>query len=432
MKKALLLDGSLSEDLTAARVYPALEKRLAAQGWEIEHIALRERKIGPCMGDFFCWIRTPGTCMLKDDNREIAAKAAHCDMLIFAGPMTFGGHAPLVKRMADHLPQNALPFFEKVDGEIHHVRRYPIQPDFLAIAWQPSPDPEEVEVFRRLAARNANNFRPQHTTSIPLGSWQDEASLGASLDEGLARLAKGKDPGPKAPAAQPLSRDLLPPRRALLLVGSPRGKQSTSHALGEHLLNQLSAKAIETRTVLLQPTIASSERTAELLAHVEDADLVVLASPLYVDSLPSTTIEALERIAASRAGSFGRKRLVAILNCGFPESFHNDVALSQCQIFARKAGMEWAGGLSLGGGQGMVSGRPLREIKARARSAIQVLDQAAEHLARGAALPPEVQKPWNRPFLPGWLYRLAGSFGWKSQAHRWGVQKELYRAPYAE
>jgi len=59
MKKALLLDGSLSEDLTAARIYPALETRLAAQGWEIERIALRERKIGPCMGDFFCWIRTP-------------------------------------------------------------------------------------------------------------------------------------------------------------------------------------------------------------------------------------------------------------------------------------------------------------------------------------------------------------------------------------
>jgi len=370
--------------------------------------------------------------MLKDDNREIAAKAAHCDMLIFAGPMTFGGHSPLVKRMADHLPQNALPFFEKVGGEIHHVKRYPSQPDFLAIAWQESPDPEEAEVFRRLTARNANNFRPQHTTSIPLGSWQDEASLGASLDDGLARLAKGKDPGPKAPTEARHPCDLLPPRRALLLVGSPHGKQSTSHALGEHLLNQLSAKAVETRTVLLQTAIASAERTAELLAHVEDADLVVLASPLYVDSLPSTTIEALQRIAESRAGSFGRKRLMAILNCRFPESFHNDVALSQCQIFARKAGMEWAGGLSLGGGQGMVSGRPLREIKAHARSAIQVLDQTAAHLARGAALPPEVQKPWNRPLLPGWLYRLAGSFGWKSQARRWGVQKELYRAPYAE
>jgi len=40
----------------------ALTTELEARGWEIEHMQLRETKIGNCAGDFFCWIRSPGLC----------------------------------------------------------------------------------------------------------------------------------------------------------------------------------------------------------------------------------------------------------------------------------------------------------------------------------------------------------------------------------
>ena len=430
MKTALLLDGSRNNDATAGRVRSRLEPLLEAQGYEIEYVALRERKIGPCMGDFFCWIRTPGTCMQDDDNREIAAKVVHSDLLVFLTPVVFGGYSSVLKRMVDHFPQNALPFFEKVDGEVHHARRYPHQADFLALGWQEHPDPQEAAVFRRLTGRNANNFRPKRRAGAVLGAWQSDAELDAELDSCLERFSRGKDPGPHTTEFSPLPADLLPPRRALLLVGSPRGRKSTSHSLGEHLLEKLAAQGIATGTILLQTAVATCERTKDLIAQVDAADLVVLAFPLYVDSLPSPAIEALESLVDFRQGSSDKKRFAAIANCGFPEAFHNDVALSQCRLFAPQAGMEWAGCLALGAGEGQVHGEPLKKLGATVRSVARVLDQAASHLARGEAIPPELQKSWNRPFIPSWLYRTIGSVIWHLQARRWEARHKLRDAPY--
>ena len=59
--KAVILDGSNENDLTGQHVRTALTAELEARGWEIEHVQLCETKIGNCAGDFFCWIRNPGS-----------------------------------------------------------------------------------------------------------------------------------------------------------------------------------------------------------------------------------------------------------------------------------------------------------------------------------------------------------------------------------
>ncbi|MEI8309091.1 MAG: NAD(P)H-dependent oxidoreductase [Chloroflexales bacterium] len=125
--KALILNGSQATDTTAAVVSRTLSDQLQARGWEIEHILLREQKIGTCAGDFFCWIRTPGTCNTNDDNREIAAKVVPSDLLIWLSPLTFGGYSAILKRMVDHLIQNISPFFTHIDGTVRgdHQLRIP-------------------------------------------------------------------------------------------------------------------------------------------------------------------------------------------------------------------------------------------------------------------------------------------------------------------
>ena len=66
----------------------------------------------------------------------------------------------------------------------------------------------------------------------------------------------------------------------------------------------------------------TEERTAALLAAVDAADIVILAFPLYVDGLPYLVTQALEQIAARRAGETDIQRplFLAIANCGFPEA----------------------------------------------------------------------------------------------------------------
>jgi hypothetical protein len=44
--KAVLLDGSKTNDHTGERVRLALTAQLQARGWEVEHFALCEKKIG--------------------------------------------------------------------------------------------------------------------------------------------------------------------------------------------------------------------------------------------------------------------------------------------------------------------------------------------------------------------------------------------------
>src|SRR5512145_879253 len=100
--KAILLDGSQRNDVTGQRVYAALRMELESRGWQVEHLCLRERKIGNCAGDFFCWIRNPGVCNVDDDNRAIAESIINSDLMVYLTPITFGGYASVLKKMVDH------------------------------------------------------------------------------------------------------------------------------------------------------------------------------------------------------------------------------------------------------------------------------------------------------------------------------------------
>ncbi|NTW04387.1 MAG: flavodoxin family protein, partial [Oscillochloris sp.] len=138
--KALILDSALASDPLAIQINHTLVQQLQARGWEVEHILLREQKIGNCAGDFFCWIKTPGTCMTNDDNRRIAAGMIQCDLLIYLTPITFGGYSSILKRMIDHQIQNLSPYFTLIQSETHHQRRYERYPAMLSIGWLDTPD----------------------------------------------------------------------------------------------------------------------------------------------------------------------------------------------------------------------------------------------------------------------------------------------------
>jgi multimeric flavodoxin WrbA len=427
--KALILDGSHAEDEFTPRLKAALGQALAERGWQAETIVVRDQKIGNCAGDFFCWVRSPGMCNTADDNRLIAAKIANCDLLIYLTPVTFGGYSSALKRMVDHQIQNITPFFARVDGETHHAKRYARYPDFLALGWLPAPDPHSEAIFRHLARRNALNLYAQSAAAEVVYLSQSDDELSVALTGGLARIAAGRAriqaALPEFPAVSG-----VPVRKAVLLVGSPRVAKSSSLQLGGYLHEQLGAAGIETETFQIYTTLRSSQKMTRMLQAVNEADLVTLACPLYVDSLPAPVTEALERIAAHRAGQPTRGRLAVMINCGFPEADHNQTAIAICADFARQAGFEWAGALSLGGGQGLVNGMPLQELGGRASNVRLALEQTAVALAQGQSVPDEAARRMARPFIPPFLYLMMGGFGWKAAAKQYGVEKQLKARPY--
>ena len=218
---------------------------------------------------------------------------------------------------------------------------------------------------------------------------------------------------------------------AILLVGSPKGGGSTSEALGRYLLEGLEIRGVETGVAHVLRALRTDEAQRDLRHSVGTAGLLILATPLYADSLPSGVTRLLEILAAKHNGKdwLGGKRFVALINCGFPEANHCDTAVDICRCFAREAGMEWAGGLSLGGGEA-IGGKSLSEAGGVARNARKALDMAAEALAVGLPVPEEAVSLMAAPVVSTWLYTLIGDIGWRLKARRHGTGSRLKDRPY--
>jgi multimeric flavodoxin WrbA len=430
--KAILLDGSHQDDNTGPRVRAALTAQLEAQGWEVEHVALRESTIGNCGGEFYCWIKHPGMCMFDDDNRTIAAAIVASDLAVYLTPVTFGGYSSVLKRMVDHQIQNILPFFAKIEGETHHYKRYKKNPDLLAVGWMNALDARSEAVFRHLSWRNAINWHAETCVSDVVLANQSDGALQAAAQGWLDDLRdRRSSPRAELPASSPSSEGTSEIRRALLLVGSPRTRKSASNVLGGVLFEGLSARSIETETIYVHPTLRSPERTQALLEAVDAADLIALSFPLYVDSLPAPAIEALERIAAraqARATAH-RPTFAAIANSGFPEARHSAPALANCEMFCQEAGFTWAGGLALGSG-GVVSSMAPAVESGKSVPWRDALGLAAEALAQGQAIPAAAQEVLGKPMIPHWFYRLMGNMGWYPAARHHRAAKLLKRRPY--
>ena len=230
------------------------------------------------------------------------------------------------------------------------------------------------------------------------------------------------------------------PQTALLLIGSPKPKESSSESLGAYLFEELEARGVKTQTIKLAKALRSAETTEELRAAAAASDLIVLSFPLYVDSLPAPTILALERIAAWEVGApveggdapaaAHPPAFVAICQSGFPEVEQNKIAVEICHNFADAAGFEWAGGLILAAG-GMVSGQPLRKIKGMMRSAVAALDLTAVALAAGRPVPEEAVALMAKPAIPKVGYRFMANWGWRSQLKKEAGGTPLDAQPFA-
>jgi len=156
--KTIILDGSKTGDSSLATINREVTMKLEEKGWEVENIHLCEEKISTCIGCFGCWLETPGECIIKDKGQEIAKKVVQSDLLVLLTPITFGGYSYQLKKMVDRLIPNILPFFAKINGEIHHQARYEKNPNLLAIGYLPQRDAECEKIFTKLIQRNAINM----------------------------------------------------------------------------------------------------------------------------------------------------------------------------------------------------------------------------------------------------------------------------------
>lgn len=110
-----------------------------------------------CVGCFGCWLKTPGSCVMKDRAQKLPALLADSDQMVIVSRLVYGGFSPEIKAALDRSIGYIMPFFRFVNGEMHHIMRYD-NPFQLTVHFYGNSSPAQTAIARRLVPANAVNL----------------------------------------------------------------------------------------------------------------------------------------------------------------------------------------------------------------------------------------------------------------------------------
>ncbi len=62
-----------------------------------DYFIFADGKYSPCTGCFKCWLKTPGTCILKDKLQHMGVIFGYADEIYIVTENTYGCYSPQVK-----------------------------------------------------------------------------------------------------------------------------------------------------------------------------------------------------------------------------------------------------------------------------------------------------------------------------------------------
>ncbi|NIU85677.1 MAG: hypothetical protein GWN31_18035, partial [Candidatus Thorarchaeota archaeon] len=211
--------------------------------------------------------------------------------------------------------------------------------------------------------------------------------------------------------------------------GSPKRKGGSSASFGNYVLSKISDKGVVKEILHVGESIKNEEKWNALSESIKNADTIILTFPLYWDSLPSHLTKALERLYHGMKDNDNSPNFYVIVHNGFPEPWHNEVAIRICNCFSEKMGYRWQGALNIGGGAA-IAGRPLEETGGMTLKLRETLDMAAKAMDKGEPIPDEVRNRLAKPLYPPWFSTVLGGFGWRKMAKQKGAKTSLKSKPY--
>ncbi len=101
MSKVLVISTSLRAKSNSDILTKKLIEGAKASGHDVEHISLKGKSIGFCIGCLAC--QNTQKCVIKDDAVEIAEKVKNADTLVFATPIYYYEMSGQMKTLLDRL-----------------------------------------------------------------------------------------------------------------------------------------------------------------------------------------------------------------------------------------------------------------------------------------------------------------------------------------
>lgn len=366
------------------------EIRQSYAGW---HILSDRGTIRPCVGCFACWNKTPGRCVIRDGYDDIGLLIHRADEVVVISRYTYGGFSGFVKNVFDRCIGYALPHFEVVDGETHHMRRYNEDKPFTFIFYGHDLSGEQEACARRYVKAVCANTRG-HVKDVAFREW------------------KADQLPPPHPSPTPSE------GKVVLLNGSMRCQSGNSAKLARRLAGQLKRSA---EIVNLRDHLGDLPR---LLDALEGASDVVLCTPLYLDGLPSQVIRFME--AARREYQGPSKRIYVLANMGLYESKQLVNLFSAVRQWCDVMGFDYGGSLGISASE--LVGVLMQHLPfgvGFTRHAARGMKRLANAIDQEKAMDDIYAEPFA---FPRWLYIWIANRGWKRMARANGIQPEdLYK-----
>ena len=381
----LIHDLGPEEWAKASRVY---------DGWDI---VTDNGSIRPCVGCFSCWDRDPGRCAIKDGYHDMGERIHHADEVVVISRYTYGGFSGSVKGIFDRCLGYVLPQFEVAGGESHHKKRYDEDKPFTFIFYGHDLSDDEKASAKRYVTAVCANIRGRVKDVI-----FRECEAGGPVKTGLQ---SGSEAYPEG-------------SRIILLNGSMRSRDGNSAKLARQLAARLSR---ETEPVDLKDWLGD---LPGLVKRLEDAPVIVLCTPLYVDGLPSLVIRLLETFGKEYSGK--PKKIYVLANMGLYESSQLVNLFSAVTQWSRKMGFDYCGGLGISAGE-LVGG--LMEMIPFGKGPIKRAAEGMDLLARAIDSGSRTYDIYAEPKgFPKRLFIQIANRSWDMNARKHGLDpKEMFR-----
>ncbi|MDD4956779.1 MAG: NAD(P)H-dependent oxidoreductase [Candidatus Omnitrophica bacterium] len=198
----------------------------------------------------------------------------------------------------------------------------------------------------------------------------------------------------------------------LILIGSPKKKDSTSESIATKLKLILGEQGACVHVMSLFLSLNDSENIDKFFKKINSVDIITFISPVYVDSPPFMVLKFLEIISekSKTLNNEKCKKIFAISLCGYPEAVHNELSLMIYKNFADCCGFLWGGGMSISMAPfirqdhiryiGVKNQNLLHSYEMLCRKMLSVEDEIDDECIEVA------------PILPKWLYLSIAHIAW--------------------
>ena len=129
--------------------------------------------------------------------------------------------------------------------------------------------------------------------------------------------------------------------------GSPRGKNSNTKVLLDHFLSGFKANG---RNTVSTNYLLQQKHLKKHVQRFKDAEVVFIAFPLYVFTVPGIVKKFIEEIGDFNGSG---KKIIFLIQSGFPEASQSDTVKKQMEFLAKRWKMENLGIIIKPGAEGI-------------------------------------------------------------------------------